>query len=1046
MDRRPSHAAASDVDPPDASAGAIDFAELVNDLDALVWEADPATFDISFINRRAVEILRYPRSEWYEPGFWADRLIHPDDRERTVGACRLAVRERRDHEVEYRALAADGAVIWLRDRIRVVLSPDGDVEKLRGIMLDVTERKRAEEELAREESLRQEIAREQDRTLAELRASESRFRALAANAADAIVSIGEDDIIRFANPATASLFGYDLEDIVGQPLTLLMPERFHERHRAGLARVTATGERRIPWSGVELTGRHRSGREIPLWISFGEVVQDGQHVFTGIIRDLSERHAAERALRESDERFRQFATHVPQVFWIAGVDGQVLYVNDAYARVFGRSIESLYDAPRSWLELVHPEDRPRVQAWFDAGRPTQEIEYRIVGAEGADRWIFARSIPIRNAAGDVHRFIGTAEDITERKASRARLEQAEERYRRLVQTSPYGIYVLDEQGRFAEVNSAAERMLGRTSDEVLGRHFLSIIPVEAHALGVRAFDEILRGVEGVDVDIPIVRPSGEKRLLRVVAASVRTGDAIVGVHGIARDITIERAGDEQRRMLEGALARLPDAVSIIGPGRTYLYTNPAHAELFGYAPGDRPVSPDSAVVDTHGLAQLEEIDEALREHGRWFGRVRRRRRDGSVFTASLLAAAVPGEEGGWIFSVLRDASEDIAREQHLRRVERLASLGTLIGGVAHELNNPLTAIVGFTHLMMADERSSEDLETLETIAREAERAARIVADLRTVARNTQESRAQPAAVDLNDIVRHVLKVRSYSLATRNIEVLERLAEELPPVRGNRADLEQVVLNLVVNAEQALGQVEDAARQLVLRSRVSPSGATLHVIDNGPGIARDDLEQIFDPFFTTKSPGEGTGLGLSLVHSIVAEHGGELRVESEPGRGAEFVVELLAFDAPVEAVVRGGQAVVSPADRAETPLRVLVVDDEAAIRAMLRRSLNRRGHAVTEAMEGEEALRLILDPGAPFDVIVSDLRMPGLGGDQLLARLRESRPEMAGRVVFITGDPASAEHGGIDADVPLLMKPFRLEDVARLVEERAAAQDSRPAAR
>ncbi|HUF12697.1 MAG TPA: ATP-binding protein [Longimicrobiales bacterium] len=244
-----------------------------------------------------------------------------------------------------------------------------------------------------------------------------------------------------------------------------------------------------------------------------------------------------------------------------------------------------------------------------------------------------------------------------------------------------------------------------------------------------------------------------------------------------------------------------------------------------------------------------------------------------------------------------DASRDISREQHLRRVERLSSLGTLIGGVAHELNNPLTAVVGFAHLMLMDERPAEDREMLETIAREAERAAKIVADLRIVARDSQqEPPAARSAIDLNELVRHVVGVRRPLLETRGIMVSEDFAHDLPTIQASRAQLEQVVVNLLMNAEHALEGVRARPRELVLRTRPTPLGAALHVIDSGAGIRREHIDRIFDPFFTTRAPGEGTGLGLTLVHSIVTEHGGSLRVDSEPDRGTEFVIDLPGLEA------------------------------------------------------------------------------------------------------------------------------------------------------
>lgn len=593
-------------------------------------------------------------------------------------------------------------------------------------------------------------------------------------------------------------------------------------------------------------------------------------------------------LRRGEERFRLLSEHIPQVLWIAAPDGSPEYISPGYRRIWGRSIDSYDD----WVAAIHPEDRERVAARYGGPGATPELEYRVLLPDGAERWVLDRAYPIRSEDGSVHRIVGTTEDITEWKLAQDRLSAAEAHYRRLVRTSPYGIYAVDREGRFIEVNPAAEGIIGRGAADLMGRPFSELIPPEALQDAEEAFEEILNGgADRFELDLSVQRPSGEIRLLRIAASPIVTDGERSGVHGIARDVTEEAQRDAQRRLLEAALDNLPDALSITGPDLRYRYVNPAHAALFGYDPAQAPEFA-RPVPDEEAQGQFEEIAESLRRYRRWAGRMRRLREDGTPVLVSTTVFSVSDGREDNALAVMRDASQEISREQHLRRVERLASLGTLIGGVAHEMNNPLTAVVGFAHLMLMDERPAEDREMLEMIAREAERAAKIVADLRLVARSNQtEVPATRSAVDLNELVRHVLSVRRPLLETRRIDVREELADDLPPAWGNRAQLEQVVVNLVINSEHALQHSRPGSRELIVRTQATPLGVALHVIDNGAGIRREHIDRIFDPFFTTRPPGEGTGLGLSLVHSIVTEHRGSLRVESEPDRGAEFVIDL-----------------------------------------------------------------------------------------------------------------------------------------------------------
>ena len=376
--------------------------------------------------------------------------------------------------------------------------------------------------------------------------------------------------------------------------------------------------------------------------------------------------------------------------------------------------------------------------------------------------------------------------------------------------------------------------------------------------------------------------------------------------------------------------------------------------------------------------------------------------------------------------------ERSTRDLYLRRVERLASLGTLLSGVAHELNNPLASIKGFAQLLLLDERPEEDREALETIVRQATRAAKIVADLHVVARQNPRTGEPPGGVELNEVVRQVVELRRRIMESRGIEVREELSPGLPPVHGPRGELEQVVLNLLVNAEQSLAE-HPGPRQVVIRTRPAGAGAVLQVVDSGAGIPAEHLERVFDPFWTTRDPGKGTGLGLSLVHGIVTAHGGEIRVESAPGEGAAFIVQLPRAPEIAPSAEPGvGEGV-------PRPLRVLVVDDEAPIRTSLVRYLERRGHRVDAAEDGREALRRVGESrDFPYDVVLADLRMPEVGGDRLLEALRGRPGAPDRRVVFVTGDAASEEAAEILAasGAPVILKPFDLAEVAVVVERHA----------
>lgn len=378
----------------------------------------------------------------------------------------------------------------------------------------------------------------------------------------------------------------------------------------------------------------------------------------------------------------------------------------------------------------------------------------------------------------------------------------------------------------------------------------------------------------------------------------------------------------------------------------------------------------------------------------------------------------------------RDIEDDLElspAERLSERFERLSGLGDLVSGAAHELNNPLTAIVGYSQMLPGLSGDERD-RALRTIEDEALRASRIVRHLLSFARR---QRPQLAPVDLNAVIRRVVDVREYSLELDRIEVTLVL-EELPPVPGDEFQLEQVLLNLLANAHQALAGTGGA---ITIRSCVHAGRARIEVADTGPGVPPELAERIFDPFFTTREVGSGSGMGLATVYGTVTEHGGHVWTERAPSGGALFVVELPLTATP-PAPQPDTPAATPPledlSEAARTPRghgqRILVVDDEAPIRTVTREILSSFGYEPIEAASGRDALALL--EAGPFDAAVLDVRMPGMDGIELYEEIARRWPALRERVLFITGDSQSERAASLLAsgDVPYLEKPFRMRDL------------------
>ena len=490
------------------------------------------------------------------------------------------------------------------------------------------------------------------------------------------------------------------------------------------------------------------------------------------------------------------------------------------------------------------------------------------------------------------------------------------------------------------------------------------------------------------------------------------------------------ATSSAERNLRLLMDAVPDAIVVVDRGGRIVESNgptyvmgalvgPAeNRNIFEFlAPDTAPVVREKLAAAFRGEIQRLEIPFA--------------RDDQTPGVGAVLYA--PIREGSGITRVLilaRDITEQKRNESQFQQAEKLAAMGQLVSGVAHEINNPAAIISGFAQTLLLDDLKPEHREMLQMMYDEATRIGRITSNLLAFARAGGKQRA---LVDMNDIARRTFALRSYHLSTLNIAVSLDLDPSEPKIWADASDLQQMILNLLINAEQALVTI-DGARTIVVRTRADDSEARLEIADSGPGIPTEIRSKIFDPFFTTKPEGVGTGLGLSICYGIARDHGGRIWVESEPGHGARFGVAL-----PRDAREESRPQPKAPPDAAPASgeLTVLVVDDETALRNALLRFLDRRGIRGEGVSDGAAALRALQQ--ARFDVIISDVRMPGMSGRELLERLRRDRPDLVPRIVFSTGDPFAPDTAALlkESGVPTVTKPFDFAMLERVIREVAA---------
>lgn len=376
---------------------------------------------------------------------------------------------------------------------------------------------------------------------------------------------------------------------------------------------------------------------------------------------------------------------------------------------------------------------------------------------------------------------------------------------------------------------------------------------------------------------------------------------------------------------------------------------------------------------------------------------------------------------------VQDVTAERRARKLLEKTERLVTIGQMAAGVAHEINNPLNAIVGMAELLCEDLDDESAKRMAEHIREQALRIGRITKNLLTFARPRPQ---EFAPVDINEVIREVVEMKSYQLRSNNITVVLNLTEPLPHVLGDKTQLQQVLLNLINNAEDAMS--EQGGGTLSIKTERKEGFVRLLVEDTGKGIPPELLPHIFDPFFTTKPVGKGTGLGLAIVYGIVTGHGGRIWAENRPEGGARFVVELpIALQAEFQ-----NQTSAEKQKEQSEPVakrRILVIDDEPSIAAVLKAMLSRDGHKVETVKDGAEAKRLLQE--RDYDVVLCDLKMPKVDGAQLFRWLKETKPSLASRFIVMTGDFLSptTQKALQEWGVPVLHKPFRMDELKALMK-------------
>jgi PAS domain S-box-containing protein len=881
-----------------------------------------------------------------------------------------------------------------------------------------------------------------------LQESEEKYRLIVEKSNDILFTFNTAGALLYISPSVKNLLGYNQADLMGHNFGSIV----HPEDMPNLLQVI---QRNVK-DGSQTPGgnRCRVRRVTGEWrwhnVSGNAVLDtNGKLIyFMAITRDITEDVQAENALKESETRYHQLVDTITSgvIIYKPIEDGEnfiIVDINNAAEKmeginrkdIIGKRITEVLPGSKEYdmFKALQKVWRTGDSEYFPANLRYGEN----IHGHWRDNWTY--KLP----SGEI---VNVYNDVTDRKLAEKALQESETYLRATLDSTGDGILVVDNHQKIINTNNRFAEMFHIPGKFITQKE---ANPVLAHVIAQMAEPEVFLAkvkqlYSSSQKDNSILHLK-DGRVFKRYSEPLIIQNEISGRVWSFRDDTelviaeeLLRDSEEKYRLI---VEKSRDIIFTLDAQGKYVYTSPSAMKILGYNPAELIGKPFISLVHPDDIPAIEK-------------EIRRSNLDGyQIINDCEYRIRHASGEWRWLVSngtrtvdatgkfihfigIARDITERKSLEADKQRIEaraqvsdRLAAIGEMAAGIAHEINNPLTAVIGFSKLVLENNELSEELkEDLSMVVESSQRISDIIKGLLTFAR---QSKPMKTSVSLNEIIENTLKLREYVLKTNNIHVMFELDPNLSWTVVDPGQMQQVFLNLIVNAEQAMKKAHGRGT-LKIVSLNKGDYIKLIVQDDGPGISRQNLERVFEPFFTTKDPGEGTGLGLSLSRSIILEHKGKMTVESKEGFGATFTIELPAGESEIAAAATAELSVAEP--NAVKKLRILVVDDEPGVRKLLEKAFTSKGHSVDVISDAASAMEII-DAGTIYDIIITDVRMPGINGMDLYKLIIRRMPEMKNRVIVITGDVMGEDIKSFltDYQIPYLTKPFKVKEIEEKID-------------
>ncbi len=953
-----------------------------------------------------------------------DRIYHPDDRP-TIEEIRADMAAGRDVSGRYRVLRPDGTARWVENHGAPVFDEDGRLAAYAGTARDVTEAVEHQATL--------------DRVNHHLRVAQSVAR----------VGSWERDLRTLEGYWSDEMYRlFGLEPGSVEPSLELLRNMTHPEDRPTVQSTRARAEHGDDEASNLIRIIRADGEQRWLRVRSIREYEDGVPVrLVGIDQDVTEFVETQRALEESERLLREAHAAARQGHWDWDIRTGDIAWSEQIFHIFGQPPDAFEPSYERFLQHVHPDDRPCVE---EAVRAAVEdgalyrVRHRVLRGDGAPCVVEESGQVIADADGRPVRMLGIVRDITQQALQEAELERVRTSLEHAQRIARVGSYEWDPRTGETWLSDEAYRLYGmepgdpratmdnflrgmRTSDR---ERFLEALNPRLEAM------DRLEEPDRLSMTVHTRTVAGDNLVLLHIGEASPQPDGRVVVRGALMDVTeqvrLREQAEEAARETASIIAASLLPIIVIDEDGAIQMANAATERVFGWSEAElvgRDVSilaADITEEEHRGyIRHFMETGQASTPEGLVVGRsreVRGVRRDGTEFPAQLTVAESQSARGRRFTGIVMDLTAAKSAEERLLRVQKSEALGTLVAGVAHDFNNLLTAIQGGIEMATEDLGSSRWLHIADQAAA---RAADLVQQLLRFSRREEPRRATVSPAELVDET--ALLVRE--LLDRQITLDVRLGTDLPALQGDSGQLQQVLLNLVVNARDAVlarasqageGYQPSITLTVAAYEQGGAPGVRFTCEDNGTGMPPAVVERAFDPFFTTKSVDQGTGLGLATVSGIVEQHDGTVSLESEPGRGT-IVHVWIPLSAPSDQDHEGDpEGAAPPLEPSPAPPLVLVVDDEEAIGEIAQGFLEGAGYEVILTTRGDQAIDLVRADPSALALAVVDLNMPAPDGWTVLAALREAAPDLP---VLIASGYADAEEVLASGGAALLPKPY-----------------------